>query len=70
MKKLGNGVWSVHAPKEMITAADLAEKIAEAIAEQSQEFDNLGDNESIILMGEMPTINLVMLAEFLLRSLE
>lgn len=54
----------------MITAAELAEKIAEAIAEQSQEFDNLGDNESIIFVGHTPTINLVMLAEFLLRNLE
>lgn len=41
----------------------LAILIAVEIAKQDNEVDNLGDNESIVLMGKCPTINLVQLAE-------
>jgi len=47
-------------------AQELAHHIAEAIAEQNEEFDNLGDNESISFTGNLPTINLVQLAEDIL----
>jgi hypothetical protein len=47
--------------------AALAEMIAVEISRQGQEHDGLGDAESIVLMGEAPTINLVELAEAVLR---
>ncbi len=43
----------------------LDERIAEGIHKQRQEFDNLGDGESIVLVGKVPTINLKQLAEFI-----
>ena len=51
------------APKSDPLALELAKKIAELIAAQNEEFDELGDSESICFMGELPTINLVELAE-------
>lgn len=41
----------------------LAILIAVEIAKQDNELDNLGDNESVVLVGKCPTINLVQLAE-------
>ena len=43
----------------------LARVIADGIAKQDPEFDNLGDGESIVFMSEMPTINVVQLAEYI-----
>ena len=40
------------------------------IAVQGNETDNLGDNESIVLMSDCPTINLVQLAERILRDFQ
>lgn len=45
---------------------ELARLIAIEIAAQDNETDNLGDGESIVLMGNLPTINLVQLAEKIL----
>lgn len=44
-------------------AEELAQLIADEIATQGNETDNLGDNESIVLVGDTPTINLAQLAE-------
>lgn len=41
----------------------LAILIAVELAQQDNELDNLGDGESVVLMGKCPTINLVLLAE-------
>ena len=49
-------------------AQKLAEFIAVEIAAQDNETDNLGDGESIVLMSDCPTINLVQLAERILRD--
>jgi len=43
----------------------LARIIADGIAKQDEEFDNLGDAESIVFTGIMPTVNLVELAEYI-----
>ncbi len=48
----------------------LASLIAEEIAAQGNETDNLGDDESLCLTGPLPTINLVQLAERIIASLE
>lgn len=53
---------------ENAKAAALAELIAAEITRQGQEHDGLGDAESIVLMGEAPTINLIELAEAILRA--
>lgn len=52
-----------------MTDTKLAQFIAETIAEQGVETDNLGDGESIVLIGHLPTINLVELAEKINRKL-
>jgi len=44
-------------------ANGLAQVIANEIVAQGNEIDNLGDNESIVLTGKCPTVNLVQLAE-------
>ena len=41
----------------------LAVLIAVELSHQDNELDNLGDNESVVLQGKCPTINLVQLAE-------
>ena len=41
----------------------LAILIAVELSHQRNELDNLGDNESVVLVGKCPTINLVQLAE-------
>ena len=51
----------------MIDRAALAQLIAEEIAAQGNVTVNLGDNESIVLMDNCPTINLVQLAEKILE---
>lgn len=48
---------------------EFSHAIAEGISLQNQGIDNLGDNESIVLMGTLPTINLVQLAEHLIKFL-
>lgn len=40
----------------------IAKTIAAELTKQGLEFDDLGDCESILLMGESPTINLIELA--------
>ncbi len=48
----------------MTPAEELAIVIADEIMlQQGNETDNLGDGESIVLMGKMPVINLKQLAE-------
>ena len=46
-----------------MTTLELAHLMADEIVRQGNEIDNLGDNESIVLMNDSPTINLVELAE-------
>jgi hypothetical protein len=41
----------------------LAILIAVELSHQRNELDNLGDNESVVLVGKCPTINLMQLAE-------
>ena len=41
----------------------LAILIAAELAQQGEELDNLGDGESVVFMGQCPTINVVQLAE-------
>lgn len=41
----------------------LAALIAVELSHQRNELDNLGDNESVVLVGKCPVINLVQLAE-------
>lgn len=41
----------------------LAILIAVELSHQRNELDNLGDNESVVLVGKCPVINLVQLAE-------
>ncbi len=43
--------------------AELAQLIADELVTQGNEIDNLGDNESVVLLGKSPCINLVQLAE-------
>lgn len=43
--------------------------IADEIAAQGNEVDNLGDGESICLMGALPTINMLRLAEVVNEAL-
>ena len=50
-------------------AQELAQVIADEIARQGNEVDNLGDNESVVLMDNCPTINLVQLAECIIKEL-
>ena len=50
-----------------MTIEELAERLAEAIAKQT-EIDNLGDGESIILMAPSPILNLKQIAEEILKS--
>jgi hypothetical protein len=45
----------------------LAGFIAVEIVLQGNEIDDLGDSESIVLMSDCPTINLVQLAEHILE---
>lgn len=52
-------------PPLALTVTDLAQRLAEAIAKQV-EIDNLGDCESVVLMRETPTLNLVEIAETIL----
>ena len=52
------------------TNHEVAQLIADEIVLQGNEIDNLGDNDSIVLMGKSPTINLVQLAERLTNSLK
>lgn len=49
-------------------APALSHIIAAGLAAQEIEFDNLGDNESVVLMGESPTVNLAQLAEFMIAA--
>ncbi len=44
-------------------AKHLAQLIADELVTQGNEIDNLGDNESVVLLGKSPCINLVQLAE-------
>lgn len=46
-----------------MTIPELAQLIADELVAQGNEIDNLGDNESIVLLGKSPCINLVQLAE-------
>ncbi len=46
-----------------MTIPELAQLIADELVAQGNEIDNLGDNESVVLMSKVPRINLVQLAE-------
>ena len=46
-----------------MTIPELAQLIADELVAQGNEIDNLGDNESVVLLGKSPCINLVQLAE-------
>lgn len=52
-----------------MTTTYLAQVIANEIAAQGNETDNLGDNESLCLIGILPTINLVQLSEVILHEM-
>jgi hypothetical protein len=58
-----------HGPFELsdvidhLRAQSIAILIAVEIAKQGNEVDNLGDGESVVLMGKHPTINVMQLAE-------
>lgn len=52
--------------------AELAQKIAQALAEQEGvgEVDDLGDGESIVFMDKCPTLNIVQLAEAMQHEID
>jgi hypothetical protein len=54
-------------PPSKLPMRRVAHLLAEGLAAQG-EIDNLGDNESVVLMqGELPCVNLIKLATFLLE---
>ena len=54
-----------------MNAEDLAEMIAYEINAQNEgNTDNLGDNESLILTGKLPVVNVLQLAENILRAIQ
>lgn len=50
-----------------MTKEELVELIATHLA-KNNEVDNLGDGESICFLGELPTVNIVELAEAILAA--
>jgi hypothetical protein len=59
--------FSLPGEDEKHRAQQLSQRIAEGLAMQNIELDNLGDGESIVVLSKHDAVNLLQLAEYLLK---